>query len=417
MDMINQTRHKGLPAKTFALFVVFVVYVAHKLLPAVGYYIPAIGYLGLFAILGLLLLTYYLSLLADPKVLVLLGCFSISFLTVVQYMISGKSAGLPIYLYSEFQTVFYGVAVICLMRKVDDRLIQRLFWIFIIFYAITAVTTYIGCINFPLASRQLVTFSTADPTYQLYVKNNIGSFRFVYELVFLTPLFVYMFRCRRFNRWLMALLLVGTGLVIVQTEYATALILYLFALCAFFFKKLTVKKIMVAAFVAVALLAIFSAPLAELLDNIAHGIDSDTLAKRFQELADVLRGQDIEEGTTTQNRIYFYGKSLSAFVSSGFMGVWSDRSIGGHSFVFDSMGRFGIIGIAAVLLVFWCIYRFALKPYKHEDFYPYLFLAYIFAIIMAVLNPKIYMFIFSCIVPLFAHTMVNRRKKVEEVSR
>lgn len=413
--MINQTKNKGLPAKTVALFAVFLIYVAHKVLPAVGYYIPAIGYLGLFAILGLLLLTYYSSLIQNPKVLVLLGCFLISFLTVVQYLIRGEIADIPIYLYGEFQTVFYGVAVICLMRKADDRSIRKLFWIFIAFYAITAVTTYIGCISYPLASRQLATFSTTDPTYQLYVKNNIGGFRFVYELVLLTPLFIYMLRCGRFNRVFAALLLIGTGIVIIQTEYATALIFYVFALCVLLFKKLTVKKITIAALIAVALLVIFSAPLAGLLDNIANGIESDTLAARFQEMADMLRGQDVEEGTTTQNRMDFYMKSLSSFVNSGFMGVWSDRSIGGHSFVFDSMGRFGIVGIAAVLLVFWCIYRFALKPYKHEDFYPYLFLVYIFAIAMAVLNPKIYMFVFICIIPLFAHAMMRKSPKGEEV--
>lgn len=388
-----------------------VLYIAHKVLPVVGYYMPSVAYLGLFG------LTFFLALpLFQYKAAwTMLGMFAVSLLSLISRLLDSTSSG-ALYLYGELQTYLYGIIALRVIAGGDKKDCRRMFMIILGMYLFTGITTYIGAINYPGASRMLATLSGTDLLYRIYVKENIGSFTFVYELVLLTPLLIYLTRKKNIRPILGYVLIVFVGLVIVATEYGMAVMLYFASLVLLVFPKLTSKKLMILLLVLLIVFVVGAELVANVFEQLSLSVDSETLAERFLAVAETLRGEDELSVTTGQTRMELYSKSVKSFWDTTFMGTWGTGGIGGHSFVLDALGNYGILGIIGLLMVFITMYNLALKPYREYDFHPYLLWVYCVAVFLMVMNPKVYSFTFLCVIPLFGNMLKDdERSKEHEI--
>lgn len=380
--------------------VLAVLYVMHTLLPVVGYYMPGIVYLGLFG------LTFVLALPAFYRkgAYIMIGFFAISLLTLIIKL--ENIAGAAVYIYGELQIYLYGMIALTVICKEDPKRSRRLFWLILVMYAFTAVTTIIGNDEYPQASRFLAT-DTLDAFWrQRYLKANIGSFSLAYGLVLLTPLVIHLTKSKKINVILGIGLLVLIGVTLMAMEYGMAVILYAASLSLLLIPKLTTKKIIILIVVVLLFVLLFGGVVADIFEQISLSVDSDALEERFMAVAEVLRGEDKTSSTTAQNRTELYAKSWNAFANSSLMGAWGNKRIGnpgGHSFILDALGSFGLLGVVALVVVFITMYQVALKPYKKQEIYPYLLWIYMIATALMVLNPKSYGFVFLLEIPLFGH--------------
>lgn len=393
----------------FLFEVLSFLYIAHKILPAVGHYMPGVVYLGLVAAVFVFAFFISVSKTTVSASVRLLAVFGVSLLEFVRYLIKGSVVSGATYMYGEVQIFLYALIAIAFIYRNDYNQIKNITNLIFVSYAITAITTFIGNNKYEGASRLLATLDNSDPTRQLYASQNIGGFVFIYELVLIVPLIIYMIKKKRMNRALGWGLIILLGMTIMSSEYTTALLMYVFSLTLFLIPKITKRKIIILVVILVILFIINSLYFADLFEYLGETVQSETLAQRFGELAELLReGESSADGNAT-NRMDLYKKSINAFFESGMMGVWNDGGIGGHSFMFDTMGRYGLIGVFAIIVMYRMIYKMFIGPYRREDFYPYLFFIYMIAIFMAFINPKTYLFIFICLIPLFAQKMVIKR--------
>lgn len=388
-----------------------VLYIAHKVLPAVGYYMPSIVYLGVFG------LTFFLALpvFRYKAAWTIAGMFAVSLLSLISRLLDSTSSG-ALYLYGELQVYLYGIIALRVIAGGDTKTCRRMFVIIMVMYLITAVTTYIGGVNYPGASRTMATLSSSDLLYRTYVKENIGSFVFVYELVLLTPLLIYLTRQKYIKPVLGYLLIAFIGVVIVATEYGMAVMLYFASLVLLVFPKLTSKKLMILLLVLVLVFVVGAELVANVFEQLSLSVESETLAERFLAVAETLRGEDELSATTGQTRMEFYKKAINVFWNTTFLGGWGTISTGGHSFVLDALGNYGVLGIAALVVVFVTMYNLCLKPYRGYNFHPYLLWIYCIAVFLMVMNPKVYSFTFLCVVPLFGNMLKDdERSKEHEI--
>ncbi len=376
--------------------VLIILYIAHKLLPAVGYYMPSVVYLGLFGVTAIMLL----PLLRYKVAWMMAGMFSVSLLGLILKL--GNPTGAALYFYGELQIYLYGMITLWVIFSGGQNAARRAFTIIMLMYMITAVTTIFGNEKYPQASRFLATMSNDDMLYGTYTKANIGSFVFVYELVLVAPLLVYLTRSKIIKPVLGYGLLALSAIAIFSTEYGMAVILFAASLLLLVIPKLTTKRLIILLVIVLVVVILFTGLVAELFELVSRNIKSETLSERFLAIAQTLRGEDevLEDGTGAQ-RIEFYKKAWDTFWTTYGMGAWGTVATGGHTFILDTMANYGILGIVALAVFFLMIYQLCLKPYRKEPFFPYLLWICILGGILMVMNPKNYQFIYICILPLF----------------
>ena len=399
------------------LFEIFaVLYIAHKLLPAFGYYMPSVVYLGVFAVTFVFGFTISNDGERKNFTLSMLPLFLVSILACIRYVTLGNVSGMFVYIYGELQIYLYGIIAVWYIVKNKPERAKFVFNFMLICYAVTGITTYIGCINYPQASRIMATLSTTDSLHQLYTRSNIGGFSFIYELVLILPLIIYMIKNKRINKILGAMFVVLIGLVIIQSEYATALILFVLSLILFLIPKLTGKKIIFFIVVALAIILLLRTFIANMFESLTNIVESETISERFKYISDLLSGNSVDDAEG--NRMELYAKSFNAFWDSGMMGIWNNGLTGGHSFILDTLGIYGIFGMYAIIAVYTAMYKVFICKHKDKDYFAYLLYVYILGVLMAVINTKMNLFIFICFIPIFAFVMDNKcvKEKTSENS-
>lgn len=391
-------------ALTISLFeILAVLYIAHNLLPIVGYYMPSVAYLGVFGLTFMLVL----PVLQYKRAWSILGIFAVSLLAL--FTNSKSFMGGVLNLYGVMQHYLYGIIALQLILTRDKKICRRVLVVTLVMYIVTAVTTIIGNEKYPQASRMIATLSNRDFLYTIYVKENIGGFTFVYELVLLIPLLIYLIRSKTIRPVLGYVILVLVAITVFVTEYGMAIMLLAASLPLLLLPKLTTKRLVILLMIILVLFVFFAGFIADVFENISEQMDSDTLSDRFLAVAQALRGEDqLTEGGTGANRMERYQKSMDAFRNTSFLGGWGKVTTGGHSFVFDALGNFGLVGIAALVIVFYSMYMIALNPCRGQAHYPYFLWTYMIAVVLMVMNPKNFGVIFLYILPVLNHVLMEK---------
>lgn len=269
----------------------------------------------------------------------------------------------------------------------------------LIVYAVTALTTYLGLLDNPGASRLMA----ADPTaYHRYFPYNIGGFNFVYSFVLLHPLMICYLKEKRL--WFLApfLTIIG-GMCVLESEYTTAALLFVISCIAYFFPSRTTRnraRFRTNLILFAVVLAMLFLPI--ILDSLAELPLFASSAEKLQDVANVLRGQD-SESVSTQNRIYFYKKSWDTFVADPLFGgkAFGRSRAGGHSFVLDTLADWGIVGFALVSILYWYFRKLYRRICKNSSTSLYATLFFLLIIAICILNPQAWLFELGFAAPVF----------------
>ena len=163
----------------------------------------------------------------------------------------------------------------------------------------------------------------------------------------------------------------------IKTEYTTALLLSVIS--TLFLISPISKNAQVAKkwLVPILIITLLSLPLiGGIMNFIASEIGSEQISQRFSELSMSLHGQQLEEDSDFGTRLFLWSKSIKTFFENFFTGVYfttdvndTHKYIGGHSFILDSMARFGILGFLAIVWMFKRLYRIFILPYGKRPEY------------------------------------------------
>lgn len=289
----------------------------------------------------------------------------------------------------------------------DIRLAKHLYYILLIMYVATAVTTYLGCLVYPEAARDLATsISSEDPIlYDLYRRLNIGGFSFIYTLVLIIPLLVGALKNRFENRILCVLIMFVFFFAIIGSQYTTALLLSVFSFFLLFAsKKLNKRKSYILLIVSFFVIMIGKSILPQLLQTISSFIDSRIVASRLGDLSSLLSNDDdignIGANSDVDTRYFLMKKSWNTFLDSPLWGTWNLKAIGNHSYFLDNLALYGLLGLVAYLALWIGLYRLYWKNNEKKNWFGFFFFGFIFSMVLSFMNPHIFYTYLGFIVPV-----------------
>ncbi len=411
---IKHKANKDGKLNDIVITVLLVFYVLWRT-PIVSYYMNT--YLAMMALVLLTVLVafYDAKYFADtPRVIIALIPFLL-LTTGDQFLIGATTSNSVVnviwLIFLEVMPVFVGSLLV--YNKMDFA-IKAIVPTIIVSHIVTAFTTYLGLLRFPEASRIMATGGTHFEKYYVY---NIGSFAFIYSLVLLHPLFVGYFRTR--GRYVLsALTTVITAFCVIESEYTTALLLFILSCVAYFLpaksdtrlNRNRLTLIMVFLLVMLLMLPILLNALAEL-----DALESSS--EKLRDIAGMLQGKEaVEQDTIARQEVY--SNSWETFIGSPIFGagLFESGSYGGHSYFLDILAGWGIIGITVIvcfLISFIGLYR---GLSKKTSAYYYTLLTFLLSVILSALNPKLWTYQLGFAAPLFAYSIVklNPKHKTEE---
>jgi len=306
-------------------------------------------------------------------------------------------------MYGFFQLLIVFVVGQHVLNTNNYGLAKRLAIILGIMYVTTAITTYIGCLTNPMASRFLATADASNSEeYDRLMLTNIGGFEFVYTLVLLLPILIGCVKKRITNRVVLLLIIIVFVAVIIKTEYTTALLLALLALLLFFAPQQFNRTKSWSAIVVFGLL-LFGGRflLSSAFSFFSERTESHIFADRFNDLSVIILGEhSIDEYSDAGARSFFYQKSIQTFLKSPVFGSWSEVGIGGHSFLFDNLALYGLVGLFGYLMIWWSINKLYLKSFRECKWIGYYYFALFEAIVLSVLNPKVFYMFLGFVMPV-----------------
>ena len=281
---------------------------------------------------------------------------------------------------------------------------------------ITCLTTYWGCMAFPNASRELTSGAAEKYGYHhIYNNLNIGGFEFIYSMVLIAILHIYTIRNSKLFKngaiWslLSAIYLIAIALAVVAAEYTTAIILLTLSLTLLVFKKkFNFKHLVIVSCIIAICYTMIKPVIIETLYYTAENIDNDNISPRLTDLALSLDGKFTQENSDMDMRETHYKDSFNAFINNP-LGTWNFEKIGGHSYILDALGKYGILGFLLILIILYRIYKLYILPLNNKAIYGYSLIIFLYMIFIGTINPKLFTNIIMFTLPLY--TLVIQERK------
>ena len=397
----------NLKNKTICLLMVFNM--LHDM-PFLGFRYPSVLYALLVIVLFLLLWTHVrfntIKSILVVFTIPLLNIFTLdtsSYIQLFQY-ISGL-----------LQLTLYPLMALFIFETRNYKLAYFLFVLYAVMNLITCITTYYGNITFPGASRILATGDLDGIPFQnAYQLANIGGFSFIYNMVMFVPILICTWKYRNlFNHSRLINLLSIAFVVIIfftllAAEYTTSLLL--FVLCLFLFligNKINFKKMLLWGCIGWMVLVFLKDPVANLFIDISESVESVDISERLMDIAYNLRDESVSYDSDLNSRQEKYGKSINSFIENPF-GNWSQEAVGGHSFFLDSLGKFGILGLFFLVLLYYRIFKIYIYPIRNNGYYGYALFVFLIFIVTSVVNPQVFFDFMMFVLPLYYYILGRR---------
>lgn len=385
-----------------------ILYLLHSV-PALGILYPSSIYALLIVVL-FLILTYKVGV---KNIISIMPIFIIPILNIVIIIGNMSVVTIAERISGILQSLILPLLYIYIRIYNRLKLGNQLLIIYVVMTIITCITTYIGYDVFPNASRELVSLDTDSSDYQTYMKLNIGGFSFIYTLVFLNILVIYSIKNYKFFKrgksvaMFNIIFLIIIGLVIYKSQYTTAILIYsislLFLLSG---RRFNFKYISTLICISVIIVLLFKAPIAGIMESLSEKVESYDVSQRLYDLSRFLVGDYTSDNSDLDARRDTYMTSLNTFLNNPF-GVWSNRGNGGHSFVLDNIARFGILGVALVIIMLYKLYRLYIFPIINNNIYGYASVLLIIYVVLSVINPHIFTNILMFVLPLYYLNSIN----------
>ncbi|MCR4660822.1 MAG: hypothetical protein K5765_02340 [Clostridia bacterium] len=237
--------------------------------------------------------------------------------------------------------------------------------VIIILLTITSITTIIGSLVYPEASRLLADGNT--DVHRFYQLRNIGGYGFNYALCLSVPFLVHMYKETHKIRY--TLLIVLFFVCIVLCSYVFAIVLFLailFTSVVFVHRKKRYMKILFSVF-ALMLLLVYIVILKNdffwdiLLNKVK---ENAVLYQRIGDMANYFLDKNMTGDM--KYRSYLYSLSVDAFKNSPLVGNLFGKvsNLSYHSEILDFLGGTGLFGMTfmfVLLLVIFSNYKVVLK--------------------------------------------------------
>lgn len=105
------------------------------------------------------------------------------------------------------------------------------------------------------------------------------------------------------------------------------------------------------------------------------------------------------------NRIFLYERSIRTFFDNPLFGTMlkGGGGVGGHSFILDTIGVYGIFGIALLFFMYRKIYRLFFEPFKNEDGYGYVLWLFLQSILLSCINTGLWLPVLTLFTPVILY--------------
>ena len=388
------------------------IFIAHDM-PIVGYMFPSV----LYAVLVLMVFFMLLSKIGLGGMKKIIPIFFISLLyCIVQILTTLDLVSMLQGISGFFQLSTYTMVGYVVYQTSDLKNAKRLLFFYVLLNTITCLTTGYGCSIYPGAARHLAVGDEAVVTdYGLYKMANIDGFAFVYTMVLTLPIIIYWYRNVPFTRFVYKVIPIAIvlllGYLVVQTEYTTALLLFL-ALCLLFVlrqKNVSLKNCILVAILCFCTFEVFAPLLSDGLQYMAQKTESRDMSDRLNDLSLKIIGKETESNAADlDDRGEKYMKSLDTFLSHPF-GVWlASGKTGGHSYMLDNLARFGLIGLYFIWIMIKTLYVNYVAIYKRRNVYNYALFMLLGFVMLIVVNSGAFYTSLTFTLPLFLLITENK---------
>lgn len=376
-------------------------------IPAVGFYMPGAIFSAVVVltfVAGFLQINRFGTYVFSPSIK-MMGVFILTFI----YICVNHSYSPAIAFYQFLQSLVYPIIGFYLLSKRDIGLTKVFFLVLALTYILTSITTAIGCQQYPLAARELTGNQEDSIAYALYKTKNIGDFHFVYFLTISMPLVIGLIKHGYIKKYIGYVIVALFLATIYYSAYTTALLLSVMSAALLFIGKDlnsgNTNRIVIL-FVVFAILG--SSLLPVLLDLLSSLAGTDDVSSRLADVNSYMNNQDIDEDGDMSIRLDKFSKSFNAFLNNPIIGSWGNPHVGGHSYFLDTMGDFGFIGIAALVIMYRKIINTVIIPFKNYSWYGYIAMTFTLSIMQAAINPNPSLKVLIVAIPVFVLLMLEK---------
>ena len=285
----------------------------------------------------------------------------------------------------------------------------------IIIVSITCITTIIGCMRYPDASRVLATTDSSQDAFAvLYDWHNIGGYGFVYSSVLLYPFVILAFKMKRLH---FVFVIAFTALLlymVIQASYTYAMLLMLLSMLMFFVRRdIPLKKFLLLMLGFVVVVLIFRVAIAAILSYIGELIDNPSMVEKINAAflgTDAVDNFDDDRGA-------LYMQSFEMFLKSPFIGSLAGgrKVTGGHSFILDNLALYGLVGGGLMALMYRCIFLTFIRPLKDKPGYTFVFWIFLQTIILSVINTGMWLQNLCVYTPIFICAIYGKEVYIDVV--
>ncbi len=388
-----------------------VLYILHDV-PVIGVNFPSIAYAGVIISLFLLLFfnikNDFFKIVLPISIIIILDFFLKSITSDI-YALFQRLSGV-------LQVMIYPMLSMYILKNNQLRYAKFVLILWLLMNFVTCITTYYGCLQFPGAARYL---ATGDMRYfTLYNNLNIGGFSFVYTMVLLTSMVLMVIKkINLINKYklvyfiLAIVYVVNIAFMLSVAEYTTSLLLFVLSFAILFLnKQLKWGRMFMYATLVLVLFVLTKDYIINLFLYLSKNIESYTVSMRLKELSSFFSGDDISSKADISKRQGHYVDSLSLFFEKPW-GIWSFKGLGGHSFIFDALAKYGLVGLICLCASLGCLFNNYVKVYYNSFYYNFVLLAFLLQIIMLFLNTQFYIVFLTFVMPVFIYVFSSLCKR------
>lgn len=298
-----------------------------------------------------------------------------------------------------------------LMKESGPKVVRFLVIVLAIAVLITVLSTIIGSIFYPEASRYLATVEKSDdPKLQFFNRINIGGYDFVYTAILLYPAAVFAYKQKKLHLVFAVIAAVLMLFLTLNSGYTIAFLLWLATTAMLFFpRNLSKRWVLILLIVTIVVVVFFLPFFSPGIKAVAKRVDNEDISYRLTALADGSEGLR----SSDDDRIALYEKSWKAFLKSPLFGniLGTGGKDGGHSFLLDFAAQYGLIGIVLLVVMYRFIFVHFCKPFERTPGYGYILWMFLQTLILSAVNTGMWINLLCWWIPLSVTAILQTSKK------
>lgn len=354
-------------------------------------------------VIVLLYFVFINSIGVDGIIEIVKKLFPLALLYVLNNILRSPGTGFVDVVLSLMRFYIWPVGIFLIYKYKDYTVALHLLIVFLLGMTLSMVTTYLGNLEYPGVSRTMAHLHSdgqADLS-RFYQRLNIGGFDFIYYLPFLAPLMLFIFK--KVSKWWLKGLALGVlfvlALTVYEAHYTTALVLSAVSVTLLILpEKVDMKKMVFYYFILLFLLYFFASSVSLFLGQMSEKTDVGVYTERIGNISELFAGEDMS-GDDANNRVLLYQKSLNSFVNNPLIG--STSSFGGHSFILDMLGGYGLLGLIVIIWGLSVLYKNCVRRYRGRYIYEFCIFLFVLQCTVGILNPVFSVEVFLLLIPLF----------------